>query len=191
MTLGAVLVAGGGLWLLDILDLVTVRAAVLLPALLAAVGLALVFGSFEGSQTGLVVLGVFLTAAVIAAAVTPPGAFYGGIGERTYTVTTEADLAPRYDVGLGELRLDLAALTLTESTTVDVSVGAGELWLRLPANVVVDLDASVGAGDITLFGENAAGLSVTKTYTTENIGDAEVILTLDLNVATGTIEVTR
>ena len=56
--------------------------------------------------------GAFLTVAVIAAAVAPPNAFVGGIGERSYVVTEADQLAPRYDVGVGDLRLDLAGESL-------------------------------------------------------------------------------
>lgn len=189
--IGVILVVFGTLWLLDVAGVLSLRAAVILPSLLAVVGLALIFGAWDGPHAGLVVFGVFLTVAVIAAAVSPPNAFRGGIGERNYAVGQQAELAPRYDVGLGDLRLDLRDLTLTQSAAVEVTVGAGEILVQLPADTPVTIDASVGAGDIDLLGETTDGVSVTRSYTSEGFDGAGAALTLDLNVAAGSIEVTR
>jgi len=186
-----VLVAAGALWLLDALDVFEVRAALVLPILLGIVGLALVVGSFDGPHSGLVVFGVFLTVAVVLAAVFPPNAFAGGIGERNYRITTQEELEPAYNVGMGAITLDLTDLSLTESTSVDVTVGAGEMLIRLPADVAVAVDASAGAGDVNLLGEQADGISVSRVYESPDYDTAEVTLTLDLNVAAGEIEVTR
>jgi predicted membrane protein len=191
IVLGAVLVVVGGLWLFDAVGVIELRAAVVLPVALAVVGLALMVGSFDGPHTGLVIFGVFLTVAVVAAAVAPVGAFSGGIGERRYAVVEQASLASRYDVGVGDLRLDLRDLVLTESVTVDVTVGAGQMRIQLPADLPVKIDASVGAGQIDLLGQTADGLSVTRTYTSPGFDTAEVSLILDLTVAAGEIEVTR
>jgi hypothetical protein len=191
MVMGAILVVLGALWLLDTIDVVELRATVILPSVLAVVGLALMVGSFDGPHTGLVVFGVFLTVAVIAVAVTPEGAFRGGIGERRFQVEEGADLASRYDVSMGNLQLDLADLTLDESATVDVTVGAGELRVIIPEDVPVTIDASAGAGKVELLGETTDGISVSRSYTSPGFAEADVTLTLDLDVAAGEIEVTR
>lgn len=189
--IGALLVVFGVLWLLDVAGVFSLRVAVVLPTLLAVLGLALIFGAWDGPHTGLVVFGVFLTVAVVVAAVSPPNAFRGGIGERNFAVGSQGQLAPRYDVGLGDLRLDLSDLTLTESAEVDVTVGAGEILVELPADIPVTIDASVGAGEIDLLGDTVDGVSVTRSYTSEGFAGAEDTLTLDLDVAAGKIEVTR
>jgi predicted membrane protein len=191
IVLGLVLVAAGFLWLLDALDVFELRAALVLPILLGLVGLALVVGSFDGPHSGLVVFGVFLTVAVVLAAVFPPNAFNGGIGERSYRITSQEELDPAYNVGVGALTLDLSDLTLTESTSIDVTVGAGEMLIRLPADIPVAIDASTGAGEVNLLGEQADGLSVSRDYQSPDFDTADVTLTLDLNVAAGEIEVTR
>lgn len=191
VVLGVVLLVTGGLWLLDAMDLLDLRAALILPGVLTVVGLALIFGASSGPHSGLVVFGVFLTIAVVAAAVTPPDAFSGGIGERQFRVGQEDALQPSYNVGVGDLRLDLRDLDLTEPTTVDVTVGAGEMRIQLPADIPVRVDASVGAGEVVLLDQSTDGLSVNRTYESPGFADADVTLTLDLDVATGRIEVTR
>src|SRR5690606_7865393 len=81
---GTFLVLVGLLWLLDVTGVSTLRLAVLLPVLLALVGLALVLGAWNGSHGGLVVVGVLLTLTVLTMALTPVDAFRGGVGKRTH-----------------------------------------------------------------------------------------------------------
>ncbi len=188
---GALLVVVGILWLLDAIDVIDLQAKVLLPSLLAVIGIALIIGAFDGPHTGLIVAGVFVTLATLAVAVSPADAFHGGIGERTFRVTEQASLAPRYDVGVGELHIDLSGLDLTESAEVEATVGAGEMTIVLPPDVPVTIDASAGAGEIDILGETSEGLSASKTYTSDGFDTAEVTLTLDLSVAAGSIEVSR
>lgn len=188
---GALLVVVGILWLLDAIDVIDLEAKILLPSLLAVIGIALIIGAFDGPHTGLIVAGVFVTLATIAVAVSPADAFHGGIGERTYRVTEQASLAPQYDVGVGELHIDLSDLDLTESAQVRATVGAGEMTILLPPDVPVTIDASAGAGEIDLLGETSEGLSASKTYTSDGFDTAQVTLTLDLSVAAGSIEVSR
>jgi predicted membrane protein len=188
---GAVLVVVGGLWLFDAIDVIDLRVAFVLPAVLAVIGLALIIGAFDGPHAGLVVAGIFVSIAALAVAAAPPDAFHGGIGERDIRVTDQANLAARYDVGLGELSLDLSDLTMTESAEIDVTVGAGELTILLPPTIPVDIDASAGAGQIDLLGETGDGISVNRTYTSDGFDSATVRLTLDLDVAAGNITVER
>lgn len=188
---GGLMVVFGILWLLDIAGVLTLRASLVLPTILAVVGVALILGARDGPHTGLVVVGVFLTLAVIAIATTPPEAFSGGVGERSFVVRAPDELAARYELGVGDLRLDLRDLTLAESAEVEVAVGAGEMVVVVPDDIPVSVDASVGAGEIELFGEAVDGLSVVKSYVSPGFDEADVTLTLDLDVAAGRIEVRR
>jgi len=181
----------GSLWLLDVIDVIELQAAMVLPVALGVIGLALIIGSFDGPHAGLIVAGVFVTIAVLAVAATPPDAFNGGIGERNIRVTDQSDLTDRYNVGLGELRLDLSDLTMTEPAEIEATVGAGDLTIVLPPDIPVDIDASTGAGQIDLFGETDNGISVSDTYTSDGFDSATVTLTLELDVAAGNIKVER
>jgi hypothetical protein len=188
---GALLMIVGGLWLLDVTDVIDLEAAMVLPMALGVIGLALIIGSFDGPHVGLIVAGVFVTIAVLAVAATPPDAFNGGIGERNIRVTNQANLTDQYNVGLGELRLDLSDLAMTESAEIEATVGAGDLTIMLPPGVPVDIDAAAGAGQIDLFGEIDNGISVSDTYTSDGFDSATVTLTLELDVAAGNIKVER
>jgi predicted membrane protein len=72
-----------------------------------------------------------------------------------------------------------------------VTIGAGDMTIVLPPVVPVDVSASVGAGQIDLLDEVSEGLSVSRTYTSEGFEDADVQLTLDLDIAAGNMEVER
>jgi cell wall-active antibiotic response 4TMS protein YvqF len=188
---GAVLVLLGGLWALDLAGAIDVRLAVVLPSLLIIFGLALVVGATEGPHSGLVVAGLFLSIAVVIAAAVPATSLSGGVGERQFRVTQQTSLASIYQVGVGDLRLDLRDLDMVESAEVAVSAGAGQITVLLPESVPVDITASSGAGQVNLLGETSEGLAVSREYTSESFDGAGIRLTLVIDVAAGTIEVTR
>ncbi len=186
---GIVLVALGIVWLLHSADLISVRLSMVIPLALAVVGLALMVGSFRGHHPGLITLGVFLTVATVLVAFLPTG-FRGGVGDREVTVNEMTQLEERYDLALGKLALDLSGLEMTESATVAISVGAGEVQVRLP-DVPFRVEASVAAGEIIVEGEDSDGLLPNLDYTSPGFDTAPVTLTLNINVGAGKIEVRR
>jgi predicted membrane protein len=139
----------------------------------------------------MITAGVFVTLGVLAIAATPPEAFSGGVGGQEVRVTDEADLEASYEVGVGELTLDLSDLVLTDSKVVDVNVGAGDLTITLPPDLAVDITALASAGRVDLLGDEGNGVSVTRSFVSEGFESADVTLTLDLEVAAGNIEVNR
>lgn len=185
---GIVLVILGTVWLLDAADLVSVRLTMVVPIALAVVGLALIVGSFRGQHPGLVTLGVFLTIATLLISFVPAG-FRGGIGDREITVTQESQLEERYDLALGKLTLDLSGLEMTESATIAMSVGAGEIQVRMPPDIPFRVEASVGAGEVLVLDEASEGLLPTHNYTSPGFDTAPVTLTLNVNVGAGKVEV--
>lgn len=191
VAVGALLLVSGLLWLVDVLDIVDVRFGVVLPVMLAVVGLVIVFGSFQAPQVGLIFFGLFLAIATLVAAVTPSDAFHGGIGQRDYVVTEQVALQERYDVGLGGIRLDLSNLTMIEPADVVVSVGAGDIEVIVPPGVPLLIEASVGAGEVTLFGQTTGGISVDREHLDSDFESAPVTLKLRLSAAAGNIEVRR
>lgn len=191
ITAGAVLVLLGLAWLLSLTDLIDMRAAFVLPSLLALVGLALVVGSLRGSHPGLIVLGTFLTIATGFAAVAPAEALRGGLGERLYTVTTADQLDSKYELGLGDMELDLSELQLSESRTVLVTLGAGNLDLTVPEDVPVLVTAESGAGEIVIFGDKTDGVALEKTYRSPDYDNADTRLHIEIEVGAGSIEVER
>jgi hypothetical protein len=188
---GLLLVLVGVMLLLDYSEVIDLRASLILPSILAFLGIALIVGSFNGPHTGMVTAGVFVTLGVLVIAVTPPGAFRGGIGGQAITVTDPSDLEAVYEVGVGELSLDLSDLVLTEPVAIEARVGAGDLIIVVPPSLEVDITASASAGDVSLFGETSEGSSEPDHFTSDEFDTAPATLTLDLQVAAGDIEVSR
>jgi predicted membrane protein len=188
--LGGLLVVLGGLWALDVADTVEIRAAIVLPIVLAVLGLGLIIGASDGPHSGLIVAGVFLSLIVVTAAAIP-ASFTAGVGDRRFVVTEQSQLESIYEVGLGNLVLDLSELDLSQVRSVTISVGAGELSVVLPDEIPVRISATSGAGEINLLGQRTDGVAVSREYQSESYTTSDVRLTLDLTVGAGSIEVKR
>jgi phage shock protein PspC (stress-responsive transcriptional regulator) len=112
----------------------------------------------------------FLAVCVVAMAslvIVATGAFFGaialtgvplsgGIGERIWQPTTLSELHTTYRTAIGNTTLDLRHVPFGTGTYhVTASVAVGELVVEVPANVVVDVAAHSGIGDVVY--ENANG----------------------------------
>lgn len=188
VTLGVLLLAAGVLGILDRADVIDIRPALLLPMALSVVGLALMVGAWEGEHGGLIVLGVFLAIFTLLAALTPVTEFSAGVGERTFRPATVSVLEPDYELGIGQLRLDLTRIDFTADAVVDARVGVGELIVIVPDDVVVEVAAESTAGEVELFGTHWDGVGVEQTRSS---GDGAHTLTLNLDVGLGRVEVRR
>lgn len=190
-TLGFVLIGGGLFWLLDRLEVVDVAAAVVLPLILTAVGVALLIGAFDGEHAGLVVLGVFLSVGVLVVSTTPLGFITNGIGERSFSPNVESDLADPFQLGIGELRVDFSDLVVVGDATARAELGLGEMRVTVPDGVAVEINSEAGAGEITVFGEKKSGTGISDVYRSPGFDGADRQMTIYLEVAIGTVEVMR
>ena len=190
VVLGAVLVVAGLLWFFDAVGLLDIRLLVVLPAALATVGLALIVGSRDGPHTGLVVVGLFLTGAVLLAAVVPSGPIDETIGTQNFVVRSASDLEPSYDVGIGDLYLDISDLRLERPVTVNAEVGAGRLVVELPRDVPVQVEGTVGIGELRMPDETLDGFGLSHTFESADYSSGTGI-TIVADVGVGELEVTR
>jgi hypothetical protein len=193
LLLGLALVVAGLVWLLD-------QAGVnvpwrLLPSLaLIAVGVAVLVRP-RGTHVGpLIVVGIVLSALVLlaTAARLDGGVVGGGAGNRLERPTTLADLRPSYQLGAGELTIDLRDLVLPDGTTrLRARVGTGRLVVRAPAGVALRVDGGAGIGQFQALGEEQQGFGANTTVTGPDYQTATRRLDLDLRVGVGQIEVQR
>jgi hypothetical protein len=187
---GALLVLVGIAWLLDAAGVVVPWRAIL-PASLIAVGLACVAGAFRGRQHALMVVGVALMVLLSLAAAVDwnldlPVA---GVGDRSERPTSPAQLR-EYELGVGNLELDLRQLQLPPgTTTVEARVGIGELVVEVPSGVSVQVVARSGLGEVQVFGEEDGGVGSRIDATSEQGGDRR--LELDARVGLGQVQVDR
>ncbi|HXH87370.1 MAG TPA: PspC domain-containing protein [Gaiellaceae bacterium] len=188
--LGVLLAGSGFLGLLDVLDVVNVDAAVALAAGTALAGAAVVGSAFTGRRVGgLVLLGVALFAA-FGVATASPVPFTAGVGERLERPRTAAELQPTYELGIGELIVDLGNVALPPGrTSVDVELGIGDLRVFVPAGVGLEIDAHAGAGDVNVLGRRDEGASADQEVVVPGPSPESPVLVLDASVGLGELTV--
>ena len=190
--LGALLAAAGLFGLLAVLDVYDVDLAVALAAGVAIVGVAIAIGAMTQRRVGgLVFLGLVMLAAFGVAAMTPVS-ISSGVGEKQVQPETFAALQSSYELGMGELDLDLTSVTLPDGTTpVDANVGVGSLVITVPRNVALEIDAQAGVGEINVLGLRDDGIDAHRTFSFAGSRPDAPVLELEADVGIGNIEVRR
>jgi phage shock protein PspC (stress-responsive transcriptional regulator) len=132
----------------------------LVPALVIASGAAILAGAFLKPVRWLVPPA--LTLALAAGAVSAAGIdLDGGVGDREYRPGTAADLKDRYELGIGELVVDLRDTSLPAGDVpLELDLGIGEARVIVPEDVCVATTADVGIGNVSLFGSDDSGIDV-------------------------------
>ena len=190
--LGALLAAAGLLGLLSVLDVYDVELAVALAGGLAVVGAAIAVGALTQRRVGgLVFLGLALLAAFAGAAATPVS-ISSGIGEKVERPLAAGSVDRSYELGVGELDLDLTAVSFPSGTTsIDASVGVGQLLITVPANVALEIDAETGVGDVNVLGERDDGVNADVRRSVPGSTPAAPVLEIEADVGFGEIVVQR
>src|SRR5215207_578867 len=153
-------------------------------------GVALVVAGLSGGARWLIApaLVLVLPLAIVAAADVEVD---GGVGDRQYRPATVAELHPDYELGIGELILDMRDVGLPAGTTrVRVEVGVGHTVVRVPENACVSSDVQIGAGHAQVLDRSSDGLDVAFAQAAAPTGDAPR-LQLDGQVGIGALEVVR
>jgi len=113
----------------------------------------------------------------------------GGVGDRTERPSSPADLRD-YRLAIGQLTLDLSGLQVPQgTTTVQARVGVGELAVRLPEGVAVEVDAGSGIGQVQALDREESGVGSRLEADSGGFGDRRLVL--DLRVGLGEVRVER
>lgn len=192
LAVGTLLVVGGLLWLGTEAGLLEVSWRTALALAVLAVGALLLLTARARHAGGLVPLGIVLSVLLLLTSVLPGVPVEGGVGNRDHRPGSAAELQQSYELGTGTLVLDLRGLdgasgAAVAGTTTEVQVGMGEIQVRLPEDLAVDVRASAGTGEVDVLGTREDGLSP-EVRTVVGDGDA---LVLELHVGLGNVEVTR
>jgi phage shock protein PspC (stress-responsive transcriptional regulator) len=196
LTLGvlAVLLIGGGvIVLLRVLDIADIGPERAVAAGLLVVGGAMVVGAWQGHARPLLALGLPLLAClVVLDLVDVP--FDAGVGDRTRIVDSRAELRHHYELTAGTLTLDLSDAPLDRGgrgsgPELSAEVGFGELIVIVPPDVTAVVHAKVGAGEIVgdPDGPND-GVDVRRTFRLPGPEGADRV-DLDLKTGFGDVEV--
>ncbi len=161
-----------------------------------ALGVALAATAFIGDTTRRVapwLLGLALILAVPAGAVAAADVrFDGGVGERSYTPTSVADIPDGgYEFGVGQVKIDLRELDFApgETITVPAELGIGQLVISVPSNVCVTGHAEAKAGELLVRGESNSGARP-EFDRVAPVGSTQPILDLDAELQFGQVVVT-
>jgi phage shock protein PspC (stress-responsive transcriptional regulator) len=171
---GAVAAAAGGS---------TVVAVILIVA-----GLALAGGAFFRPVRWLILPALLLglsAGGVQAAGVSSDG----GVGERHYRPASMSDLRDHYELGLGQLDIDLRDLDLPPGDTpLELDLGIGDLRVAVPTDVCVASKVDIGAGQSRVLGRVNDGVDVSYEEHPEAPPSASRLV-IDAEIGLGAIEV--
>jgi phage shock protein PspC (stress-responsive transcriptional regulator)/predicted membrane protein len=163
---------------------------VVIAALVVLAGVALACTAFFGGARWLIVpaVALVLPLGLVAAADLD---LRGGIGERSYHPASFADLPDRYELGIGELHVDLSDIELPPGRTdLRIELGMGEALLRVPENVCVTSEVAVAAGGVDVLDRENAGIDVAVSEP-RMMSQGRPILHVDGDVGVGVLEVVR
>lgn len=116
----------------------------------------------------------------------------GTVGELRYGQepwTLDQDLFIEH--GVGDVKIDLSTADITEGHhLVEVKAGVGEVLIRVPDNVSVDVNARGGIGELYVMGEsrNGLGLRLSKQLL---VPGSPVFLKIDAQLGIGSLRVVQ
>jgi phage shock protein PspC (stress-responsive transcriptional regulator) len=164
---------------------------------LGIVAVGLLIGAWIGRAYWLIVIGLLIAPVLFFSSLLPNVADWS-IGDPDFLPTSAADVADSYDLGVGQLTIDLTQLTAEEFAEVgeiEAEVGLGQLVVRLPSDIGATVDAEVGVGAVT--GGHVFGSSMLNSFEYSGVGVEQVFtigspphdLRLNLEVGMGQIRI--
>ena len=151
--------------------------------LVIALGGALVISSFLGGRRWLVLpaLVIAIPLGFVAAAGLDVN---GGVGERDYQPTTVAELEKGYELGIGQMRLDLSQVDLPPGRTpLKLDMGIGSVRMVVPDDVCVASNVRVGAGYARVLDRDSGGLDVDwRQSPIDNLGVKRLVIDGDVGI---------
>lgn len=164
-----------------------------LAVVLASLGVTLLVATWRGRPP---LIGLATVVVMIATLLTWVAPTTGSLREVRFAdapimITDPTELPSELTFTAGDVDLNLSALSLTTDTTLDLTVGAGDVTVRLPHDANVRLSWDIVVGEATVLGEpGGEGLNVSGTRS--SMADSEApTLTLRITMKAGSLEVER
>jgi phage shock protein PspC (stress-responsive transcriptional regulator) len=111
-----------------------------------------------------------------------------GVGDHNYFVTDKSQLRHTYELGIGDLTLDMRELTLPVGQThVKARVDVGDLDIVVPRNAAVQVHGDAQVGRVEVLGRFADGYDTDRRV----VQNGPRVLVLDAHVGAGRVRVTR
>jgi predicted membrane protein len=163
---------------------------VVLSVLAILAGVALLGAAFAGGARWLIVpaLVLVLPLAIVAAADID---VEGGVGEHRYRPASVSELRPDYQLGMGELVVDMRDVDLPAGRTdLRIENGIGHVLVRIPEDACVSADVEVGIGQSSILDHGRGGVDVNDDLAT-SVPAGTPLVHLDADVGIGHLEVRR
>ena len=133
---------------------------VVIAGLIVACGIGLVGGAFRGGARWLIAPAIVLALPLAAVAATDLDV-RGTWGERTFRPASTADLDRGYEMGVGEMMVDLRDVELPAGRTdLHLDIGLGEIQVLVPDDMCVTTEAKIGVGVIDTGDGEQGGVDV-------------------------------
>jgi phage shock protein PspC (stress-responsive transcriptional regulator) len=198
ITIAGLLIVVGVLVMVDRFTFVELGPRAFLGSALLVVGLGLIAAAFSTGRTargGLIALGVVLSLALISATHEPWRDFDGDAGDRVYIPATAADVRSEYHGSLGDMRLDLSGVDVSDldrSIRTHVDAGVGDVDIIVPRDADVRVDIDSGIGSVEVFDEDGRSDGFFEGSGAGSwVGDDEAEIVLTVNAGIGDVEVSR
>jgi phage shock protein PspC (stress-responsive transcriptional regulator) len=188
---GALIAAAGLLGLLAVLGVPLFDLRIALAGAVVLVGVAIAAGaSTQSPIAGLFGLGILLVLAlVVAVSVDVP--LRGGVGERHVQPAALTAVDTHYRRSVGELTVDLRDTAIADGVhRVDATLGIGELRIRVPDGVDLDVRGRAQGGEVRLLGRRENGWDVDSRVREASAG-SDATLVIDAHVGFGEVRVER
>jgi hypothetical protein len=174
---------------------IALLASATLPMALAigllTLGTGMLLGAFFGRTRGLLLLAAPLAVAVGATSTFTTVPDFGDLVVAPTTAIGPAN--PPYEIGVGELKVDLTNTPIEPGATVTMHADVGEVTLVLPPNVDVVGTASADVGELNVFGQRTDGHK--PVLAIDDLGQdgkaSPEKVTVDISVKLGSIVVER
>ncbi len=191
VTVAAALIVVGAVALLDNVTGLDVPIASYAALALTTIGAGLLVGARWGRARGLIALGAVALVVLVATSFVPRLPT-GGAGQRAYTPQSADQLQQPYELGFGELVLDLTQLELqpAQDVTVEATMGVGSLKVTVPDGVGVEVDAVAEIGTVKAFDRTSDGTDARVSFS-EPGAEGSPTIVLDLRNSIGEIDVQR
>ena len=197
LTMAVMLIGVSLMTILELANVVHFQPFEYAAVAMGIVALGLIVGAWIGRAHWLIVIGLLIAPVLFFSAMLPKVSEWS-VGDPGHLPTSAADVPESYDLGIGQLTVDLTQLTAEEFADVgriDAEVGLGKLVVRLPSGIGATVSTDVGVGAVT--GANVFGNTVLDTFQYSGIGvdqvltvgDAPYDLFLDLEVGMGEINI--
>lgn len=145
-------------------------------------------GVFGRAHAGLLI--GFLVATVATVLIGSGLHLHGGVGDRVYRPGPGEPVASSYQLGVGQLRLDLRNATLPRTPTrISADLGVGRLLVIVPDDVRLTVNADNRVGNVELDTKFSEGTDVKRSITVGPLNGRPVVL--DADVGIGSLEVRR